>query len=42
MVSHLDGTTPVCEDIGRSLLTYGCYILLFEWERYIQVDAQML
>lgn len=43
LVSHLDGTTPVCEDIGRSLLTYGRRIPLAEWESRIQeVDAQML
>ncbi|KAK2499529.1 hypothetical protein MC885_016478 [Smutsia gigantea] len=40
LVSHLDGTTPVCEDIGRSLLTYGRHIPLAEWEsRITEVDA---
>ncbi|XP_055485574.1 cytochrome b-c1 complex subunit 1, mitochondrial [Psammomys obesus] len=43
LVSHLDGTTPVCEDIGRSLLTYGRRIPLAEWEsRIAEVDAHML
>ncbi|XP_036288239.1 cytochrome b-c1 complex subunit 1, mitochondrial [Pipistrellus kuhlii] len=43
LVSHLDGTTPVCEDIGRSLLTYGRRIPLAEWEsRIAEVDAQMV
>lgn len=43
LISHLDGTTPVCEDIGRSLLTYGRRIPLAEWESRIEdVDAQML
>ncbi|XP_069873816.1 cytochrome b-c1 complex subunit 1, mitochondrial [Dipodomys merriami] len=43
LVSHLDGTTPVCEDIGRSLLTYGRRIPLIEWEsRIADVDAQMV
>ncbi|XP_016005346.2 cytochrome b-c1 complex subunit 1, mitochondrial isoform X1 [Rousettus aegyptiacus] len=41
LVSHLDGTTTVCEDIGRSLLTYGRRIPLTEWEsRIAEVDAQ--
>lgn len=31
------GTTPVCEDIGRSLLTYGRRIPLTEWESRIAV-----
>lgn len=33
----LQGTTPVCEDIGRSLLTYGRRIPLAEWETRIAV-----
>lgn len=33
----LEGTTPVCEDIGRSLLTYGRRIPLAEWESRIAV-----
>lgn len=33
----LAGTTPVCEDIGRSLLTYGRRIPLAEWESRIAV-----
>ncbi|XP_057343963.1 cytochrome b-c1 complex subunit 1, mitochondrial isoform X1 [Manis pentadactyla] len=41
LVSHLDGTTPVCEDIGQSLLTYGRHIPLAEWEsRIAEVDAR--
>uniref|UniRef100_A0A8D2GQP0 Ubiquinol-cytochrome c reductase core protein 1 n=1 Tax=Urocitellus parryii TaxID=9999 RepID=A0A8D2GQP0_UROPR len=43
LVSHLDGTTPVCEDIGRSLLTYGRRIPLAEWEsRISEVDAHVV
>nr|1BCC_A Chain A, Ubiquinol Cytochrome C Oxidoreductase [Gallus gallus]2BCC_A Chain A, UBIQUINOL CYTOCHROME C OXIDOREDUCTASE [Gallus gallus]3BCC_A Chain A, UBIQUINOL CYTOCHROME C OXIDOREDUCTASE [Gallus gallus] len=43
LVSHLDGTTPVCEDIGRELLTYGRRIPLEEWEeRLAEVDARMV
>ncbi|XP_006893081.1 PREDICTED: cytochrome b-c1 complex subunit 1, mitochondrial-like [Elephantulus edwardii] len=43
LVSHLDGTTPVCEDIGRSLLTYGRRIPLAEWEsRLSEVDASVV
>lgn len=36
-VLTLTGTTPVCEDIGRSLLTYGRRIPLAEWESRIAV-----
>ncbi|XP_001506033.2 cytochrome b-c1 complex subunit 1, mitochondrial [Ornithorhynchus anatinus] len=40
LLAQLDGTTPVCEDIGRSLLTYGRRIPLSEWEsRIAAVDA---
>ncbi|XP_060060655.1 cytochrome b-c1 complex subunit 1, mitochondrial isoform X2 [Erinaceus europaeus] len=43
LVSQLDGTTPVCEDIGRSLLTYGRRIPLAEWEsRIAEVDARVV
>uniref|UniRef100_F7IEL0 Cytochrome b-c1 complex subunit 1, mitochondrial n=1 Tax=Callithrix jacchus TaxID=9483 RepID=F7IEL0_CALJA len=43
LVSQLDGTTPVCEDIGRSLLTYGRRIPLAEWEsRISEVDASVV
>ncbi|XP_032506016.1 cytochrome b-c1 complex subunit 1, mitochondrial isoform X6 [Phocoena sinus] len=43
LVSHLIGTTPVCEDIGRSLLTYGRRIPLAEWEsRIAEVDASIM
>lgn len=35
----LAGTTPVCEDIARSLLTYGRRIPLAEWESRIAVRA---
>lgn len=35
--TSLEGTTPVCEDIGRSLLTYGRRIPLAEWESRIEV-----
>lgn len=31
------GTTPVCEDIGRNILTYGRRIPLAEWESRIAV-----
>lgn len=33
----LEGTTPVCEDIARSLLSYGRRIPLTEWESRIAV-----
>ncbi|XP_069499444.1 cytochrome b-c1 complex subunit 1, mitochondrial [Ambystoma mexicanum] len=37
MVAQLDGTTPICEDIGRSILNYGHRISLEEWNT--QIDA---
>uniref|UniRef100_A0A8C9Y5Z3 Mitochondrial-processing peptidase subunit beta n=1 Tax=Sander lucioperca TaxID=283035 RepID=A0A8C9Y5Z3_SANLU len=40
MLLHLDGSTPVCEDIGRQMLCYGRRIPLHELEARIDaVDA---
>ncbi|XP_064161450.1 cytochrome b-c1 complex subunit 1, mitochondrial-like [Anguilla rostrata] len=35
LVGQLDGTTPVCEDIGRHILDYGRRIPLAEWDARI-------
>ncbi|KAJ8408999.1 hypothetical protein AAFF_G00240200 [Aldrovandia affinis] len=35
LVGQLDGTTPLCEDIGRHILTYGRRIPLAEWDTLI-------
>ncbi|XP_034721252.1 mitochondrial-processing peptidase subunit beta [Etheostoma cragini] len=41
MLLHLDGSTPVCEDIGRQMLCYGRRIPLHELEARIEaVDAE--
>ncbi|XP_043934456.1 cytochrome b-c1 complex subunit 1, mitochondrial [Protopterus annectens] len=37
LVEQLNGTTPLCEDIGRQLLQYGRRIHLEEW--IAQIDA---
>jgi hypothetical protein len=37
MLLQLDGTTPVCEDIGRQMLCYNRRIPLHELESRIQV-----
>uniref|UniRef100_A0A8C6Z4E9 Cytochrome b-c1 complex subunit 1, mitochondrial n=1 Tax=Nothoprocta perdicaria TaxID=30464 RepID=A0A8C6Z4E9_NOTPE len=43
MVAQLDGTTPVCENIGSHLLNYGRRIPLEEWDSRISaVDARMV
>lgn len=43
MLLQLDGTTPICEDIGRQLLSYGRRIPLHELEaRLNAVDASVL
>ncbi|XP_074861328.1 cytochrome b-c1 complex subunit 1, mitochondrial [Carettochelys insculpta] len=43
LVAQLDGTTPVCENIGSHLLNYGRRITLAEWDaRIAAVDAQMV
>ncbi|XP_025931277.1 cytochrome b-c1 complex subunit 1, mitochondrial isoform X4 [Apteryx rowi] len=43
MVAQLDGTTPVCENIGSHLLNYGRRIPLEEWDsRIAAVDARMV
>uniref|UniRef100_A0A8C9WKA4 Ubiquinol-cytochrome c reductase core protein 1 n=1 Tax=Scleropages formosus TaxID=113540 RepID=A0A8C9WKA4_SCLFO len=36
-VGQLDGTTPVCEDIGRHVLDYGQRITLAEWNAQIDM-----
>lgn len=38
MLLQLDGTTPVCEDIGRQMLCYNRRIPLHELESRIQVE----
>ncbi|XP_035894845.1 mitochondrial-processing peptidase subunit beta-like [Anopheles stephensi] len=41
MLLHLDGTTPICEDIGRQMLCYNRRIPLHEMEQRIDsVTAQ--
>ncbi|KAI1892818.1 hypothetical protein AGOR_G00137430 [Albula goreensis] len=35
LVGQLDGTTPLCEDIGKQILTYGRRIPLAEWDSRI-------
>jgi len=41
MLLQLDGTTPVCEDIGRQMLCYGRRIPINELEARIEsVDAE--
>jgi processing peptidase subunit beta len=37
MLLQLDGTTPICEDIGRQMLCYSRRIPLHELESRIQV-----
>ncbi|KAL0978579.1 hypothetical protein UPYG_G00172480 [Umbra pygmaea] len=37
LVGQLDGTTPICDDIGRHVLNYGRRIPLSEWDA--QIDA---
>ncbi|XP_068108801.1 cytochrome b-c1 complex subunit 1, mitochondrial [Hyperolius riggenbachi] len=37
LLAQLDGTTPVCEDIGRQVLAYGQRIPLEEWNA--RIDA---
>jgi len=43
MLLQLDGTTPICEDIGRQMLCYGRRIPQHELEARIEaVDAQLV
>ncbi|TVK90526.1 Cytochrome b-c1 complex subunit 1, mitochondrial [Bagarius yarrelli] len=37
LVGQLNGTTPVCDDIGRHILSYGRRIPLAEWDE--KIDA---
>uniref|UniRef100_A0A8C9VGV8 Ubiquinol-cytochrome c reductase core protein 1 n=1 Tax=Scleropages formosus TaxID=113540 RepID=A0A8C9VGV8_SCLFO len=37
LLGQLDGTTPLCEDIGRQVLTFGRRIPLAEWDA--KIDA---
>lgn len=37
LLLQLDGTTPVCEDIGRQMLCYGRRIPLAELDQRIEV-----
>ena len=39
MLLQLDGSTPVCEEIGRQLLVYGRRLPLHELEERIDVSA---
>lgn len=39
MLLQLDGTTPICEDIGRQMLCYGRRIPLHELEKRIEVSG---
>lgn len=41
MLLQLDGTTPICEDIGRQMLCYGRRIPLHELEARINVSSNM-
>lgn len=41
MLLQLDGTTPICEDIGRQLLCYNRRIPLHELEKRIDVSKQV-
>ncbi|XP_062853042.1 cytochrome b-c1 complex subunit 1, mitochondrial [Trichomycterus rosablanca] len=36
LVGQLNGTTPICDDIGRHVLSYGSRIPLAEWDAKIQ------
>ncbi|TRY82964.1 hypothetical protein DNTS_009631 [Danionella cerebrum] len=36
LVGQLNGTTPICDDIGRQILTYGRRIPLTEWDARIE------
>lgn len=42
MLLQLDGTTPVCEDIGRQILCYGRRIPINELEARIDVRIILL
>ncbi|XP_034019480.1 mitochondrial-processing peptidase subunit beta [Thalassophryne amazonica] len=43
MLLHLDGSTPICEDIGRQMLCYGRRIPLHELEARINaIDANTI
>ncbi|KAF4080981.1 hypothetical protein AMELA_G00155550 [Ameiurus melas] len=43
MLLHLDGSTPICEDIGRQMLCYGRRIPLHELEARIDaIDANTI
>lgn len=43
LVAQLDGTIPVCENIGSNLLNYGRRISLAEWDaRIAAVDSRMV
>ena len=41
MLLQLDGTTPICEDVGRQMLCYGRRIPQHELEARIDVSARV-
>ena len=41
MLLQLDGTTPICEDVGRQMLCYGRRIPQHELEARIDVSARL-
>ncbi|XP_068598525.1 cytochrome b-c1 complex subunit 1, mitochondrial [Brachionichthys hirsutus] len=43
LIGQLNGTTPICDDIGRHILNYGRRIPLSEWDAQIEaVTPKML
>jgi len=43
MLLQLDGTTPICEDIGRQMLCYGRRVPMHEFEaRIAAIDAKTI
>jgi mitochondrial-processing peptidase subunit beta len=42
MLLQLDGTTPICEDIGRQMLCYNRRIPLHELEKRIDVSTSFV
>jgi processing peptidase subunit beta len=42
LLVQLDGSTPVCEDIGRQMLTYGRRIPLSELDMRLDVSCDVI